>query len=126
MMSERILKPQDKEMLPSSLNLSDQLSVNRPRFWGLTTARAERPQVSEKFLQDLVEACASNIALLDESGTIHYASRAWTMFEQNHRFTRTQNQPPTYFSFYRREQDPNQTNRLDRPTLKDDLDQLLA
>jgi len=95
---------------------------------GVATARLgdERPQVSEKFLQDLVEACASNIALLNESGAILYASRAWTIFEQNHRFTRTQNQPPTYFSFYRREQDPNQTNRLDRPTLKDDLDQLLA
>src|SRR5690349_4036807 len=124
MMSERILKPQDKEMLPSSLNLSDQLSVNRPRFWGLTTARAERPQVSEKFLQDLVEACASNIALLDESGTILYASRAWTMFEQNHRFPAGRHQPPAYFGFYRKEQGGSAVSRFEGPTLSEDLNQL--
>src|ERR1051325_5638315 len=126
-MSEPIVKPED-QMFPASLRSSGQVLSPALQATGVARARVgdERPQVSEKFLQDLVEACASNIALLNESGAILYASRAWTIFEQNHRFTRTQNQPPTYFSFYRREQDPNQTNRLDRPTLKDDLDQLLA
>ena len=31
------------------------------------------------FLQRLVDACASNLAVLDESGTILYASRAWML-----------------------------------------------
>jgi PAS domain S-box-containing protein len=114
-------------MFPSALNSRDRLSVNRPRFWGLATARArdERPQVSEKFLQDLVEACASNIALLDESGTILYASRAWTMFEQNHRFSASRHQPPAYFGFYRKEQVGSAVSRFEGPTLSEDLNQLL-
>jgi PAS domain S-box-containing protein len=126
-MTERILKAHEDQMFSSSLRSSGQPS---PALGASAVARArigdERPQVTEKFLQDLVEACASNIALLNEAGTILYASRAWNIFEQNHRFTRNRNQSPTYFSFYRREQDTNQTNPFDRPTLSDDLYQLLA
>src|SRR5215813_12286291 len=122
-MSER-LKPHEEKMFPGPLTPSGQLLSTVPRMAqvGTATARAtdERPQVSEQFLQDLVEACASNIALLNESGAIIYASRAWTIFEQNHRFTRNRNQLPTYFAFYSREQGADQTNRLDRHTLKDD------
>jgi len=128
MMRERILKPYHDQMFPSSLRSGGPVMAPALSASGVAPARIgdERPQVSEKFLQDLVEACASNIALLNESGAVLYASRAWTIFEQNHRFTRTHSQLPTYFGFYRREQDPNQPNRLERPTLKDDLNQLLA
>src|SRR5215471_7329941 len=128
MMSERTLKPHDDQMFPASIRSSGQVLSPALSASGVAPARIaeDRPQVSEKFLQDLVEACASNIALLDESGVILYASRAWTIFEQNHRLKRTQNQLPTYFSFYRREQGSDQTNRLERHTLKDDLNQLLA
>ncbi len=127
-MNAPIQKRRDDQMFLGSLRLSDQLPT--PAFGAshaaMTRDRDERPQVSEKFLQDLVEACASNIALLNESGAILYASRAWSIFEQNHRFVRNRNQRPTYFGFYRRDQDANQTNRLNRPTLSDDLDQMLA
>lgn len=34
---------------------------------------------TEVFLQRLVDACASNLAVLDESGAILYASRAWLL-----------------------------------------------
>ena len=115
-------------MFPSPLTRSGQLTtVPHLAQTGVATARAtdERPQVSEQFLQDLVEACASNIALLNESGAILYASRAWTIFEQNHRFTRNRNQLPTYFAFYRRDQNENVTGRLERPRLSDDLHKLL-
>ena len=116
-------------MFPDPLTPSGQLLTAVPRLAqvGDATGRAadERPQVSEQFLQDLVEACASNIALLNESGAILYASRAWTIFEQNHRFTRNRNQLPTYFAFYRRDQNDNATGRLERPRLSDDLNQLL-
>ena len=126
-MTERMLKTHGDQMFPSSLRSSGQPAL---ALGASAVARVrigdERPQVTEKFLQDLVEACASNIALLNESGTILYASRAWTIFEQNHRFTRNRNQPPTYFSFYRREQEANAINPFDRPTLSDDLYKLLA
>lgn len=130
-MNQRIEKPREKEMFHSALTATRQLSANALRLAGTAAATArvndERPQVSEKFLQDLVEACASNIALLDESGAILYASRAWSMFEQNHRFTHNRNQLPTYFGFYRSDQDagPDLTSRFERPTLSEDLNQLL-
>src|SRR5262245_33772058 len=118
MMSERAVKPHEEEMFPGPLTPSGQLLTAAPRLppVGTATARAsdERPQVSEQFLQDLVEACASNIALLNESGAILYASRAWTIFEQNHRFARNRNQLPSYFAFYRRDQNDNTTGRLER------------
>src|SRR5262249_4885 len=120
----------EEKMFPGPLTPSGQLLSTVPRMAqvGTATARAtdERPQVSEQFLQDLVEACASNIALLNESGAIIYASRAWTIFEQNHRFTRNRNQLPTYFAFYRRDQNGAPIGRFDRPTLSADLDQLLS
>jgi PAS domain S-box-containing protein len=128
-MSERVLKPHEEKMFPSPLNSSGKLSTTGLRLAqvGVASARAEeRPQVSEQFLQDLVEACASNIALLNESGAILYASRAWTIFEQNHRFTRLRNQLPTYFAFYRQDQNERPAGRLERPTLSDDLKRLLA
>jgi PAS domain S-box-containing protein len=127
-MSDAILKTHDDHMFPAPLRSSGQLLTPALGVSGIASARLgdERPQVSEKFLQDLVEACASNIALLNESGAILYASRAWTIFEQNHRLTRNRNQLPTYFRFYRREQAPNQTNPFDGPTLSDDVHELLA
>ena len=128
-MNARFQKRRDDQMFSGSLQLSDQVSTAAfapPPQVAMTREGDERPQVSEKFLQDLVEACASNIALLNESGAILYASRAWSIFEQNHRFTRNRNQLPTYFGFYRKEQDTNQPNRLVRPTLSDDLSQMLA
>ena len=128
-MSEWLVKPHEEKMFPGPLTPSGQLLTAVPRVAqvGVASARTadERPQVSEQFLQDLVEACASNIALLNESGAILYASRAWTIFEQNHRFKGNRNQLPTYFAFYRRAQDDNATGRLERPRLSDDLNQLL-
>ncbi len=123
-MSSPILKAQPDQNAPASLESS--IRVTRPFGTAVVRAGNERPQVSEKFLQDLVEACASNIALLNESGAILYASRAWTIFEQNHRLTRTRHQLPPYFGFYRRERDANQPFLFEGPTLSDDLHQLLA
>jgi PAS domain S-box-containing protein len=38
---------------------------------------------TEEFLREVVDACASCVAVLDESGVILYASRAWRLFEQS-------------------------------------------
>lgn len=35
-------------------------------------------------LRAIIDACVSNVAVLDESGSIIYASRAWSMLEQTH------------------------------------------
>lgn len=37
---------------------------------------------SDDFLRAIVDACISNVAVLDESGSILYASKAWRLFEQ--------------------------------------------
>jgi PAS domain S-box-containing protein len=37
--------------------------------------------VSDEFLHAIVEACVSNVAVLDEAGVILYASKAWRRFE---------------------------------------------
>ena len=34
-------------------------------------------------LRAIVDACVSNVAVLDESGSIIYASKAWSLFERN-------------------------------------------
>src|SRR5688572_13601773 len=35
-------------------------------------------------LRAIIDACVSNVAVLDESGSIIYASRAWSLLEQTH------------------------------------------
>ena len=35
-------------------------------------------------LRAIIDACVSNVAVLDESGSIIYASRAWSLLEQGH------------------------------------------
>ena len=37
---------------------------------------------SDDFLRAMVDACISNVAVLDESGAILYASNAWSLFQQ--------------------------------------------
>ena len=84
----------------------------------------DTPNVSEKFLQDVVEACASSIAMLDETGAIQYASRAWTRFEQNWLLVREQNRIPHYFKLFRREQYGHAGTPVEA-TLADDVTKLL-
>src|SRR5262245_11706271 len=39
-------------------------------------------RASDDSLRALIEACISNVAVLDESGAILYASNAWRLFQQ--------------------------------------------
>ena len=39
---------------------------------------------TEEFLCEVVDACASSVAVLDESGSILYASKSWHLFERSH------------------------------------------
>src|SRR5215510_9546794 len=40
---------------------------------------------SDQFLRAIIDACVSNVAVLDESGSILYASKAWGLFERHGR-----------------------------------------
>ena len=42
----------------------------------------KKDKASDDFLRAMVDACISNVAVLDESGTILYASKAWRLFMQ--------------------------------------------
>lgn len=95
------------------------------RSQSTSTKLAETPNVSEKFLQDVVEACASSIAMLDETGAIQYASHAWSRFEQNWLLMREQNRIPHYFRFFRREPESQADARAEEATLADDVRKLL-
>jgi PAS domain S-box-containing protein len=43
---------------------------------------AQAANGTEEFLRDVVDACASSVAVLDESGFILYASNSWRQFER--------------------------------------------
>jgi len=42
----------------------------------------KRDTASDDFLRAIVDACISNVAVLDESGSILYANKAWGLFQQ--------------------------------------------
>ena len=71
-----------------------------PPQWKLQTKRAWSPfmtsnlsksivksfnkdTASDDFLRAIVDVCISNVAVLDEAGTILYASKAWRLFQQD-------------------------------------------
>ena len=44
--------------------------------------KPKKHKVSDDLLRAIVDACVSNVAVLDESGTILYASKAWRILER--------------------------------------------
>ena len=52
-------------------------NLPRPVVKSLTEDKA-----SDDPLRAIVDACISHVAVLDESGTILYASKAWRLFER--------------------------------------------
>ncbi|MCM3901353.1 MAG: PAS domain-containing sensor histidine kinase [Pyrinomonadaceae bacterium] len=66
-------------MIHKSVVVTSQVSLGMP-----PNASKDAAFKTDVFLQRMVEACASNLAVLDESGKILYASRAWRVSgEQN-------------------------------------------
>src|SRR5215813_8805558 len=43
--------------------------------------KLEKDKVSDDLLRVIVDACVSNVAVLDESGTVLYASKAWRLLQ---------------------------------------------
>ena len=61
-------------MIHKSVTVASQVSLGMP-----PNPSKDAAFKTEVFLQRMVEACASNLAVLDESGRILYASRAWRL-----------------------------------------------
>ncbi len=76
----------------------------------------------DHLLRAIVDACVSNVAVLDESGSFIYASRAWNLLERN--CQEKDDTAPSYFESCRR----FTQSELDEEaniTLADDIQQLL-
>jgi PAS domain S-box-containing protein len=81
---------------------------------------------SDKFLRAVVDACASNVAVLDESGNILYASKAWHLFEKlNSPVSRQHDRSLNYFENYRRFEEPSFGDDT-TTTLSDDIQRILV
>ena len=82
-------------------------------------------KASDDFLRAIVDACISNVAVLDESGAILYASNAWCLFQQG-----TPPEPeryeiaPYYFDSCKR-LSGTEFEKDGDVTLEDDLQQIL-
>jgi PAS domain S-box-containing protein len=74
----------------------------------------------EDFLRAIVDACVSNVAVLDESGSIIYASKAWSLFERNS----ADKNSTRYFENCRRST-PSESDDDGRITLADDIQDIL-
>jgi len=74
----------------------------------------------EDFLRAIVDACVSNVAVLDESGSIIYASKAWSLFERNSE----DKNGTAYFENCRRST-PVESDEDSKITLADDIHDIL-
>src|SRR5215813_4478709 len=74
----------------------------------------------EDLLRAIVDACVSNVAVLDESGSIIYASKAWSLFERNS----IDKNGTAYFENCRRSAQ-SETDEEAKITLADDIHDIL-
>ena len=83
-------------------------------------------KASDDPLRAIVDACISNVAVLDESGTILYASKAWRLFQQGSvREAERFDLAPYYFENCKRLTDSEFDDDEADVTLEDDLRQIL-
>ncbi len=76
----------------------------------------------DDFLRAIVDACVSNVAVLDESGSITYANRAWGLLEQNSEYK--DGTALSYFEACRRFT-PSESDEDANITLTDDIQSIL-
>jgi PAS domain S-box-containing protein len=77
---------------------------------------------TEEFFREVVDACASCVAVLDESGAILYASRAWRLFEQS---VDAKAQPSDIFARCLRVDDAALSNNARPASLRDSVQCLI-
>ena len=109
----RILEKRSPSMLESEIEES------------VPSITLRKNNASDAFLQAIVDGCASNVAVLGESGVILYASKAWRLFEhENDREEEWEDTSTDYFDSCHR----FTTSELDANaniTLADDIQQIL-
>jgi len=81
-------------------------------------------KASDDFLRAMVDACISNVAVLDESGTILYASNAWRLFQQSPATEERFHLAPDYFDSCKR-RTVSRFEEGSNVTLKTDLQRIL-
>jgi signal transduction histidine kinase len=69
-------------------NSTRQLSSRRPLKEAIEISRPLTRQGPDEFMQAIVDACVTSIAVVDEFGMVLYASKAWRVFEQSTGATR--------------------------------------
>lgn len=79
----------------------------------------------DRFLRAVVDACASNVAVLNESGRIIYASKAWRLFERANRLSSRRPDTPDYFENCKRFNEPPARHHA-TATLRDDVQRILV
>jgi signal transduction histidine kinase len=80
-------KPSSQSLAPSTSNsgadqivdIQSELRRRRPSALLLNEQSVEQSFGSEAFLQAIVEACASNVAVIDEFGKVLYVSKPWRL-----------------------------------------------
>jgi PAS domain S-box-containing protein len=86
---------------------------------------ADSGEDSDKFLRAVVDACASSVAVLDESGNMLYASKAWYLFEKANRLdSRRHDRTLNYFEHWKRVDEPA-TGEQTTAALSDDIQRIL-
>ena len=89
----------------------------------VNSIRQEKNHSPDNLLRATVDACVSNVAVLDESGSIMYASKAWSLLERNsHQKKRT---APSYFEGCRRLTQSELDDEANI-TLADDIQHILS
>ena len=90
-----------------------------------TLLNAENSGAPDDLLRVIIDACVSNVAVLDESGAMIYANKAWSLLEQDSYSGRVEDNHSTYFAACRRhtESDSEEETNV---TLADDLQTILV
>lgn len=77
-------------------------------------------------MREIVDACASSVAVLDESGAILYASKSWQLFERAHERNADTKAQPDGFARCLRVDDDAISNNARVSTLSDSIQRLVS
>src|SRR5215212_947422 len=100
-----------------------------PMLSGVTKQISISPETGgspDDLLRAIIDACVSNVAVLDESGSIIYASKAWSLLEHNSEpQANRHNKALPYFESCQRLSEPG-LDEEPNITLADDLEGILS
>lgn len=78
-------------------------------------------------MREVVDACASSVAVLDESGAILYASKSWHLFQETYELNRRmKSRPSDIFAHCVRLDDATLSNSARATSLRDNIECLIS